>query len=378
MKKNVCLICFIVSLVFLGCSKKELNYTVSEIDGIKVYSSRNEPSEKDLKITLNEILTIEGFEEGANGERIFAIPAGLSADKDNNIYILDAGSKSVKKFDKTGKFVMSFCRQGIGPGEARLVSALNIIKDTILVVDYQSLKTIKFDLEGNHIRDTTFGGNRSPLFFTPFDEKNSLGLVWYEAFEDEEYHVSASLSIIDDKFKEIKVLDTQKKKFVKGNFNVADLLGSYAVSDSRLFVNFPSADKFYISVYDFSGNVQYGISKSYRRLMMSDKEVAEFNEGIKNSFGVELSAVQIPKRSINGMYYDKHGRLWVLTATERNQKNENIFYADIFKDGVYLNTIEIPQLKGSDFFDMNRKIYFIGEFIYLVDMINNEIKVFEY
>jgi len=351
---------------------------VKEIDGIKVYSNKNEPSDKDLKITLNEILTIKVFEDGTEGDRNVSVPMALSADKDKNIYVLDAGSKSVKKFDMTGKFLKSFCRQGTGPGEARRVSAMNIIKDTIVVVDYNSLKTIKFDLEGNHIKDTTFGGNRTPLFFTPFSEKNSLGLVWYEGIEDGEYYVSASLSIIDDKFKEIKVLDTQKKKIVIGNYVVADLFGSYAVSDSRLFVNFPSADKFYISVYDLSGNVQYGISKNYRRLMMSDKEVSEFNAGIKNSFGIELSAVQIPKRSINGMYYDKHGRLWVLTAADRDEKNENTFYADIFKDGVYLNRIEIPQLKGSDFFDVSRQIYFIGEYIYVLDMINNEIKVYEY
>lgn len=369
-------------LLFSACSKKvekaELNYTVKEIDGVKVFSNKNEPSDKDLQVVLKEILTVNGYEDGASEERNIAVPMALSADKDENIYILDGGSRSVKKFNKAGEFIKSFCRQGTGPGEAVSVSALNIIKDTVVVADFNGQKLIKYDLNGNHITDASFAGNRTPVLFTPFNDKNFLAVVWYEDLEDNEYYVSVSLSIIDNKFNEIKILDTQKKKFVQDNFNIADLIGSYTVSGDNLFINSPSADKFYVSVFDHKGNILYGISKNYRRLMMSDKEVAEFNAGMKNTFGLNLSPVKIPKRSINGMYYDKLGRLWTLTAAERNEKNETTFYADLFKDGVYLNKIEIPQFKGSDFFDISRQIYFIGKYIYLVDMNNNQIKVYEY
>ena len=366
-------------ILVTSCGKKaEQNYTVKEVNGIKVYSNQNEPSDKDLKVELKEVLKINGFIEGQPEERNIAMPMAVDADKEGNIFVLDRKSASVKKFSKNGEFIKSFGREGTGPGESREVSAMNIIGDTVVVVDMGGQKQPKFDLNGSHIADTTICGNRTAVFFKPLKDGNSVGVIWYEGMENSEYYVSVSLSIIDDKFKEIKVLDTQKRKFVPEKFNIADLIGSYAVSEDKIYINSPSEDKFLVKAYDFNGNELYNISKNYRRLLMSAKEVKSFNDGMKKVFGLNLAAVEIAKRSINGMEYDKYGRLWVMTSAERNESNENTFYAELFKGGVYLNRIEVPQFKGSDYFDIGRQMYFIGEFIYLLDLENNEITVYNY
>ena len=383
MKKLLLTIVAILSIaLFTNCAKKtdevKLNYTIKEINGLKVYANKNVPSVKDLKVELKEIFTIKGFEEDQPEERNIAMPMAVDVDKEGNIFILDRKTTSTKKFSENGEFIKSFGRQGSGPGEARFASALNIIGDTIVVVDMGGNKLTKFDLNGNHITDTSFGGNKTPVFFLPFNDKHSLGVIWYEGMEGSDFYVSVSLSIINNKFKEVKVLDTKKKKFVQDKFNIADLIGSYAISNNKLYINSPSENRFFVTAYDYDGNELYGISKNYRKLVMSKKEMKDFNEGMKKVFGLNLVAVEIPKRAINAMHFDKYGRLWTLTSVERDDTNQTTFYADLFKDGVYLNRVEIPQLTGSDYFDVERRLYFIGEYIYLLDMENNEIKVFDY
>ncbi|MCK4980738.1 MAG: 6-bladed beta-propeller [Candidatus Delongbacteria bacterium] len=374
-------IAVLFALLFTACTKTdevEKNYTIKEINGLKVYANKNVPSDENLKVELKEMFTIKGFEEDQPEERTISMPISLDADKEGNIFILDAQTKTIKKFSKTGEFIKSFCRQGTGPGEVRSAVAMNIVGDTVVVADDSGRKLVKFDFDGKHITDTSFGGARIPKTFSSMNDKHSIGYVWSEGMEDKDYMVTLSLSIIDNKFKEVKVLDSMTKKFIPGKFNIADMIGSFTHSNDKIFLSPPSADKLYINVYDPEGNELYRISKNYRKQMMTPKEMKLFNEGMQKAFGLGMDAVSVPKRAVNGLHFDKLGRIWSLTSTERDTLNQDVFYADLFKDGVYLNKIEVPQLTGADYFDIGRQLYFIGDYIYSLDMENNEIKVFDY
>ncbi|MGD9707315.1 MAG: hypothetical protein AB7V07_06615, partial [Candidatus Delongbacteria bacterium] len=50
-------------IIFTACSEKKLNYTIEELNGIKVYKNNNIPSEPDLKIELKELFVIKGYDE---------------------------------------------------------------------------------------------------------------------------------------------------------------------------------------------------------------------------------------------------------------------------------------------------------------------------
>nr|MDA3884096.1 hypothetical protein [Candidatus Delongbacteria bacterium] len=264
------------------------------------------------------------------------------------------------------------------PGEIRDGIAMNIVGDTVVVADDSGRKLVKFDFDGNHISDTSFGAARIPKVFSSMNDKHSIGYVWFEGMEDKDYVVTVALSIIDNKFNEVKVLDSTTKKFIPGKFNIADMIGAFAYSKENIFICSPSADKLYINVFDHEGNELYRIGKNYRKQMMSAKEMKLFNAGMQKTFGLGMDEVSVPKRAVNGLHFDKYGRLWSLTSTERDSTNQDVFYADLFKDGIYLNKIEVPQLTGADYFDIGRQLYFIGDYIYSLDMEANEIKVFDY
>ena len=47
----------------------------------------------------------------------FENPGTVSCDMEGNIYVVDSGAKSVKKFDAQGYFMKTIGREGQGPGE---------------------------------------------------------------------------------------------------------------------------------------------------------------------------------------------------------------------------------------------------------------------
>ncbi len=85
----------IVSLVFValaGCSKSEKNYTIKEVDGVKVIHNKNIPSVKDLKFDVKELFTIEADEAGFQNLREMCL------DDLGNMYLVC--SKTCKVYNK--------------------------------------------------------------------------------------------------------------------------------------------------------------------------------------------------------------------------------------------------------------------------------------
>jgi len=78
------------------------------------------------------------------------------------------------------------------------------------------------------------------------------------------------------------------------------------------------------------------------------------------------------------LYYDKQGRLLVVSSVERNASNRCDFLVDVFKDGVFLKKVSLDICKGYDFFQIRKKIIFKGNRIYYLNAMEAELTVFEY
>ena len=98
MTKSLCVIfLFIALIIFSGCSKQELNYTITESDGIKTFRNKNIPSTKDLVIQPKELFTIACEDiSSTDSTRVIKNFGHFDVDSKNNIYILDGGVNSVK------------------------------------------------------------------------------------------------------------------------------------------------------------------------------------------------------------------------------------------------------------------------------------------
>jgi hypothetical protein len=75
------------------------------------------------------------------------------------------------------------------------------------------------------------------------------------------------------------------------------------------------------------------------------------------------------------MEYD---RLWVASSQERDGKNKDDLIFDIFKDGIFQNTLKFDIAKGNDFYNVDDLYFFKAGKLFLVNGADATIKVYEY
>jgi hypothetical protein len=109
-------------------------------------------------IRLERVLTLGG--DHAGRETAFADVADIAAGAAGEVYVLDAGDKSVRVFSSAGAPVRRFGREGAGPGEFNLPVSLRV--DTLVAVsDLGQQRMTYFSMDGRHLRtqrDPTPGG----------------------------------------------------------------------------------------------------------------------------------------------------------------------------------------------------------------------------
>ncbi|MBN2858276.1 MAG: hypothetical protein JXN63_07730 [Candidatus Delongbacteria bacterium] len=176
--------------------------------------------------------------------------------------------------------------------------------------------------------------------------------------------------LMDNNFKNIKVVD-RYYKIVEHKLAAGTQLYPFVCgNEADLYITWISDSEYKIDVYNpEDGEKKYQIKKEYRIHYYNDSEMDRMSEmnkvNMKEMFG------RIKKRAISEIFTDKYGRLWVFGTKERDKENVSVMVADIFKDGVYLDTVSFPELvyydwTGSKFyyklrFVADKMIYFNAE-----------------
>ncbi|MDD3045193.1 MAG: 6-bladed beta-propeller [Candidatus Delongbacteria bacterium] len=381
MKMKMFVLALIALIIFSGCTKNELNYTVTEIDGIKNFHNKNIPSDPNFKLYLKKVLEIKGNNNSDSLENFYD-PQYLTTDSEENIYILDSYSCSVKKYNSAGKFINSFGRQGQGPGEFIFPFYLNNNNDTIEVTDIGRSETSKFNLEGEYIRSSFNTKGFFLRYAVRLTKGRMIGFKKSQFQEDHNWFADHELIIIDKDYKTVKNLRDAKVRIDNSDYRINEFYNSFTVSKDKIYVAKDGTNKYEIDVYDFDGNNIYSIQKQYRELKFTKKELESFQEQenlMNKRYNIDPYVVKPKaKRTINAMYVDKNENLWVIPSVERNDENIDDYYVDIFDNGVFVNRVKLDNfLKAKDYF-CDQKVFFIGDKIYSVDNKNTKIDVYEY
>jgi DNA-binding beta-propeller fold protein YncE len=107
-----------------------------------------------------------------NDEKSFGSPTDLDWDSQGNIYIADGyGNSRVAKFDKTGKFVMSWGTPGSGPSQFQTVHSIQFdSKDRAYVSDRENNRIQIFDTNGKLLKTWNHLGSTQGIWISPKDE----------------------------------------------------------------------------------------------------------------------------------------------------------------------------------------------------------------
>lgn len=371
------LICFVL---IIGCTKDDMkNYSIETIDGVTVYKNSNKPSVDNLVISPKEVLRIGGIED-----KEFIWPRFLDADDRGNIYIVDAGSASVLKFDAGGTFIKRFGKEGDGPGEMKLPFMINLLNGVLYVASNSARRLVKFDTDGNFIDNLVIKGALPRVMQTVGKDK-FICFQLHHKETDKGVFYTHNLVLTDSQAVKTVTLNEYKAKFDPTNNDYLDRFVPYAVGKDKLFVAHNSEDRYRIDVFDFSGQLLHSIEKDYDKVPFNQDETDELNKGLEatfKKFGVRnyFPVKAKYKKAITGLFYDKEGRLLVVSSIPRNENNRYDLFVDVFKDGVFLAKVKMDLgKKAYDFVKLHdEKTFFKGNRIYYLDETRALIKVFEY
>ena len=122
--------------------------------------------------TGNVLMTIGTKGVRGNDEKSFGSPTDIDWDSQGNIYIADGyGNSRVAKFDKNGKYVMSWGTPGSGPSQFQTVHSIQFdSKDRAYVSDRENNRIQIFDNNGKLLKTWNHLGSTQGIWISPKDE----------------------------------------------------------------------------------------------------------------------------------------------------------------------------------------------------------------
>jgi hypothetical protein len=260
----------LLSLLTVGCSRNE-TCTITEKDGVKHYQNRNVPANPNLKLVIDNKLEIVGNAE--DSLMSFSHASDMEMDDDGNFYILDGASQTIHKYDKTGKYLLNFCRAGNGPGEINGAQDIAIVGDSLTICSPRQARGSVFDLNGNFARNQKIG--IPGLYYGVVDigigANDILGYHPTFLVEGEQVFIGNELVIKDKKYKTKIVLHEVPATIEPMDIEGAKIvLTPFASYGDNIYYPTKFTSSYTINIKDKKGNLKGVISKHARRWCVSE------------------------------------------------------------------------------------------------------------
>ncbi len=259
----------------------------------------------------------EGF--SSEKENFFIKITGLCCDDEGNLYVADSGWNKIFKFDPNGKFIMSFGREGQGPGEflahpMRAHLKISFGNDGKLYVnDPGNGRLSVFSKEGKFIKsfklppytyDTPVVNSKGDIYLL-----SKSGIKVIDCY-DSNFKYKGSLLDIEEHlqfpFRKPVTQRSLKKPWI---IHVSKLMTE---KDYLLVISHFSLGVF---IYDFDNNLQYKFKIDReeffkdlkKRINRSFKEYQEFRIKVKSAEFVPIATMKgfVYKNEILGLLYGR-------------------------------------------------------------------------
>ena len=384
--KRILAILIVAMVILISCGKKEGGMEVKVVNGVTQYINTDIPSDPSATLDLIKLYTIS-TEDQTDSTAFFKRPITLTVDKNENLFVLDLLSMSVKKFDIRGQFVKSISRQGRGPGELFYPSIMFIDNDTLNVISIPSSKISKFDLDGNFYKDVTIDQLQLQNSKMSPNDKRMVTFLTKQIDKGEGVQPDLDFSLVTMDRDSMKVNSTLKSRIVSiqdimaGKMDFNDLMIPFTPGDNKVYVSENSDAQYRIFVYDYDGQKKSEIRKSFKKIRYGKTEKGEYKkELMKMNQGLKNIKVSNFKKAISNIHTDKYGRVLVVPGVDRKLDAEGV-YVDIFKDGKFLNRVDynIIDKMSSGVLSMGKSTeFFIGDKLYIMNVEELLIDVYDY
>ncbi len=341
--------------------KAEWQGTIETEDGIKVIKNPAEPLYGEIKLELEEDLSI-GNEEDEN--YLFYRARDIQVDTEGNIYVLDSGNYRLQVFDKDGKYLRTIGKRGQGPGEFNSPRGLQLDDETgnIFVADYSSMTIIIFEKEGKYIDKDIHHVEFLNDFYLDSD-----GCIWGK-------FSLPGINVIYHSIKKLNLTGKVEKTFAEFPYriqsieisktregNTAYLLGVMTNSgyEDDLFISrvdnntfiYGHSKKYELITVDKAGNVLFMIRKDEPPVKITKSEKDRIINRIKES--IMMQGHYVPEISIKFPDYKAHfysiitddkNRIYVRKNPVSRESGTNHEFDVFNREGLYLYKINLLKL----------------------------------
>jgi len=366
-KINSFLFLFIATFLLIKYSSKythaEGTDRIHRSDDVVVVSNPKTPESK-MRIVFTEELSIGEAEGDAN--YMFGNSVGFNTDDEGNFYVADYDNHRILKYDTEGKHLLTFGREGQGPGEFRVLSLPRFDKENNLyITDSLNQRISFFDKDGNYLRQMRTQGrylnlfiNSTGFFITNKSDANMEGNVQkltstYGLFDDE-FNLLAEL--YKDEFEltmpagrdESAIADYFAKAWSRMAFRPAVRL--ILADNDFIYLGYP--DKYEINVYSPEGTLLKKITRDYDPIPVSDKDKDDFIERMRESLSrTPMFTDDLIKKAFQKTKFPKYKPAyqsftlmengWLVVIVDSVE--DEYTFLDIFnQDGKYIGNFRAP------------------------------------
>lgn len=293
----------------------------------------------DVKVVENplnpdvDIYTLEKVKEIDLGDEASLIQEYIIID--DKIYVCDMQSKMVLIYNSEGEIVKIIDQTGNGPGELSMPTS--VFDDSKFkrfgIVDQLNRRISYYDYEGEYIEDVLFQGMNVPVrnfYSNDYKIEFFIGIE----FNQDEGSILSIPTIRTVKGEEINVLFTDSFNPIEMNVGSSNI-PVFSYVNNNLYIARTNPDDYLINVINFDGSPVMDITKKYKKIMRSEKEIEEIEailDDVKKQ--VEASGANIDmnftgyeyQNAINSILSDDEGKIWVFT-----QNKEKIIF-DIYDE----------------------------------------------
>ncbi|MBC8359502.1 MAG: 6-bladed beta-propeller [Candidatus Aminicenantes bacterium] len=337
MKRVLYVTLIFVLIFFISYAVGADKIKVKTVNGVQVIENPKNPAPPKgalTKMILKEELTIG---EGEADEEMFSAISSVVVDDDGNIYMLDGEEKKVKVFDREGKFIREFGKQGQGPGEFSLPILIQFSnKGELVVEDPLNARIAFFTTEGKFLKNlsTAKALGLALIFFD--SQGNIIG----------QQVVPAGNKLTRDCIKydsELKPLFTfasmDNTSLLQGKINPFRIVIFYQLGKNDVIL-YSNPEEYEITVVNSEGELIKRILKKYDPVKVTEEDKKEFFDSLPSAAAPVKDRIEFPNYypAYQNFLLDEQGRMFVRTYEKGKEKGE--FYIDVFDaEGMYITKI---------------------------------------
>lgn len=334
-------------IIRAGSHAEEPATAVKVINGVTHVYNPVQPLKGEVTLNLERSLTLDPAKmEDDDVEDLYF--DDFERDENGNIYLIDGTHIAIYKFSPAGKYLLSFLREGEGPGEMKFRPHVQALGKDIWVINAQ--KFARYDLNGGFLKEFQF---EDYLYSVTIIDENRF-IAEYEKYHDDGKSITKYIGLfsLNDKKNILNFFDAlnvgsyfvqlgkQSMSITPPVGIIPDIIKAFDFTTGRVYL---SLNRDYeLSALNLKGNIELVIHKESDNPVLTEKD----KEDIVNRFGkmpedwkkkviAGLPDKQCAIRSIETL---SNGHILVKQVVGYKKDALDVFS----KDGKYLYRIKLP------------------------------------